>query len=154
MSNYETSYRDKSQFKFPRQCKEMKIFCPVHNCQSALFYFAFQLPSISFSLSMSILTNALPLFLSVQHERTALHMACLVHHCDVAELLLKNGIDVFLKDKSGEIWVFSIIFYFFLSLIVPFFLSESFSIFLDWSTVIIVICGHLLRLLSKISMVS
>ena len=41
-----------------------------------------------------------------QHNRTALHMACLVHHLDIADQLLRNGIDVFLKDKSGKICYF------------------------------------------------
>ena len=34
--------------------------------------------------------------------RSALHMACMVHHLNTAELLITNGINVHLKDVSGK----------------------------------------------------
>lgn len=37
-----------------------------------------------------------------QHFRTALHMACLVHHLDVAKQLLRSGTNVHMKDLLGD----------------------------------------------------
>lgn len=34
--------------------------------------------------------------------RTALHMACLVHHLNTAELLLVSGINLHVKDLVGK----------------------------------------------------
>lgn len=34
--------------------------------------------------------------------RSALHMACMVHHLNTAELLVVNGINLHLKDVAGE----------------------------------------------------